>query len=212
MPMTPSRTAAVILLPVLLALAGCRVSNNNKNGNNNVQVATPFGGLQIKTNEAAAQAAVGLPTYPGAEPIQNQHGADHDSGAADINMSFGSFQLRVKALSFRTPDSPDKVQAFYRNALRRYGDVIACANDHPVGTPTRTAEGLTCDKDSHEFSSKDATEAKKIELKIELKTGSEKHQHTVSIEPEGDGTKFALVALDLPGHISLGNDQTQPED
>ena len=206
MPTPPSRNAAAILLPLLVFLAGCRVSNDAKTGDNNVKVATPFGGLQIKTNAAAAQAAVGLPTYPGAEPIKNEHGADHNSGAADINMSFGSFQLRVKALSFRTPDSPDKVQAFYRNALRRYGDVIACANDHPVGTPTRTAEGLTCDKDGH--GSGDTASSQKIELK----TGSEKHQHTVSIEPEGGGTKFALVALDLPGHVSLGNNQAEPED
>ena len=209
MPLHPSRTPAALLLPLLVFLAGCHVSSDGKRGDNNVNVATPFGGLQIKTNEAAAQAAVGLPTYPGSQPIKNDHGADHDSGAADINMSFGSFQMRVKALSFRTPDSPDKVQAFYRNALRRYGDIVACVDDHPVGTPTRTAEGLTCDKDGHDASdSSDAASAKKIELK----TGSEKHQHTVSIEPEGGGTKFALVALDLPGHISIGNDQSQPQD
>ncbi len=207
--MHPSRTAS-ILLQLLLALAvtGCRISNDNKNGNDNVKVATPFGGLQIKTNDAAAQASVGLPTYPGAELVKKEHGADHNDGAADINMSFGSFQMRVKAVSYRTPDSPDKVQAFYRNALRRYGDIIECVNDHPVGKPDHTAEGLTCDKDNHHNS----TPSEDKTAKVEFKTGSEKHQHIVSIEHEGAGTKFGLVALDLPGHISIGNDQAQPED
>ena len=72
---------------------------------------------------------------------------DKNNGAADVNMSFGSFQLRVKAASYRTPDSPDQVTAFYRKALGRYGDVIQCQNDKPVGTPTSTAEGLTCDNE-----------------------------------------------------------------
>lgn len=207
--MHPSRTAVAVLLPLAsLAATGCRVASDSKNGNDNVKVATPFGGLQIKTNDAAAQASVGLPTYPGAELVKKERGANHDSGAADINMSFGSFQMRVKAVSYRTPDSPDKVQAFYRNALRRYGDVIACVNDHPVGAPVHTAEGLTCDKDNHH----DHTSAEDKSAKIELKAGSEKHQHIVSIEHEGAGAKFGLVALDLPGHISIGNDQPQPED
>lgn len=207
--MHPSRIAA-LLLPLLISLAvtGCRVSNDNKNGGDNIKVATPFGGLQIKTDDAAAQASVGLPTYPGAELVKKGYGTDHESGGADINMNFGSFQMRVKALSYRTPDSTDKVQAFYRNALRRYGDVIACVNDHPVGAPVHTSEGLTCDKDNHH----DHTSAEDKSAKIELKAGSEKHQHIVSIEHEGAGTKFGLVALDLPGHISVGGDQSQPED
>ena len=208
--MSSSRTAAAVLLPVLASLAftGCRVSHDDRNGNDNVKVATPFGGMQIKTNEAAAQASVGLPTYPGAELVKKEHGTDHDSGAADINMSFGSFQLRVKAVSYRTPDSPDKVRDFYRNALHRFGDVIECSNGHPVGKPDHTAEGLTCDSSHNSRLSVDED----LDKKLELKAGSEKHQHVVSIEHEGAGTKIGLVALDLPGHISIGNDQSQPED
>ena len=211
--MHPSRTAVIVSsLLASLAATGCRVSSDNKNGNDNVKVATPFGGMQIKTNEAAAQASVGLPTYPGAELVKKEHGADHDSGAADINMSFGSFQMRVKAVSYRTPDSPDKVEAFYRNALRRYGNVIQCVHDRPVGQPDRTSEGLTCDNDHHHNQSPNP-EKEDTSAKVELKAGSEKHQHIVSVEHEGSGTKFGLVALDLPGHISIGgNDQPQPED
>lgn len=208
--MSSSRIAATVLLSVFasLAITGCRVSHQNQNGDNNVKVATPFGSMQVKTNEAAAQTSVGLPNYPGAELVKKEHGADHDSGAADINMSFGSFQLRVKAISYRTPDSTDKVRDFYRNALHRYGDIIECSNGHAVGKPDHTAEGLTCDSSHNSRLSVDEDLGKKLELKA----GSEKHQHIVSIEHQGAGTQFALVALDLPGHISLGGDQPQPED
>src|ERR1019366_4124239 len=123
----------------------------------------------------------------------------NDSGAADVNMSFGSFQLRVKAASYRTSDPPDKVESFYRDGMKRYGDVIACRNNRPVGTPTRTLDGLTCDSDHEGHISVDDHHSKG---QLELKTGSRQHQRIVSIEPDGQGTKFGLVMLDLPGEMS----------
>ena len=43
--------------------------------------------------------------------------------------------------------------------------------------------------------------------KMELKAGSKQHQHIVAVDPEGSGTKFGIVALDLPGRISIGDDK-----
>jgi hypothetical protein len=42
-----------------------------------------------------------------------------------------------------------------------------------------------------------------------LKAGSKLHQHIVAIDPEGNGTKFGLVMLDLPGHLTIGEGDTQ---
>jgi hypothetical protein len=153
--------------------------------------------MTVKTNDAAVVEGLGLPVYPGAELVKK----DKNNGAADVNMSFGSFQLRVKAASYRTQDSPDQVTAFYRKALGRYGDIIQCQNDKPVGSPTHTAEGLTCDneKENHISVNDD------MSGKMELKAGSKQHQHIVAVDPEGNGTKFGLVALDLPGHLSFGD-------
>jgi hypothetical protein len=141
---------------------------------------------------------MGLPPYPGAEIVKKK---DKDNGAADVNLSFGNFQLRVKAASYRTPDSPSQVAAFYQKALARYGDVIECSNHKAVGSPTRTAEGLGCDndKDDHYSGNEEAAG------KMQLKAGSKVHQHIVAIDPEGGGTKFGLVALDLPSHVTLGD-------
>ncbi len=178
-------------------LTGCRFESKKADGNDHVKFATPFGGMEVKTNDAVTIASVGLPAYPGATPVKKEN---KDSGAADVNLSFGNFQLRVKAASFETPDKPDQVKAFYSKALSRYGDVIECVNDRPVGSPARTSEGLTCDKDQQtRFSASDNKSSA-----LELRAGSQKHQHIVSIEHEGAGTKFGLVALDLPGKLSWG--------
>jgi hypothetical protein len=41
---------------------------------------------------------------------------------------------------------------------------------------------------------------------LELKAGSAQHQHLVEIDPEGSGTKFGVVALELPGKMFSGDD------
>ena len=61
-----------------------------------------------------------------------------------MHMGFGEWELRVKVVNYSTADSQDKVVAFYKKALGRYGDVITCQDNAPVGTPTTTSEGLTC--------------------------------------------------------------------
>jgi hypothetical protein len=195
---TTRQTAVVAMMVAATGLmSGCRIESNKKDGNDNVKIATPFGGMSVKTNDAVVVEGLGLPIYAGAELVKK----DKNNGAADVNMSFGSFQLRVKAASYRTQDSPEQVTAFYRKALGRYGDVIQCQNDKSVGTLTHTAEGLTCDneKENHVYVNDDESG------KLELKAGSKQHQHIVAIDPEGNGTKFGLVALDLPGHISFGD-------
>jgi hypothetical protein len=189
--------AVTTAILALTAICGCRVDSHKDGENENVKVATPFGGIQVKTNEAASD--TGLPIYPGSTLVKK----DKNSGSADVNLSFGRFQLRVKAASYTTPDAPEKVNAFYRDAMKRFGTVIECNHDQPVGTPTQTDQGLTCsDSDKHGHVNVDTdTDSSKTELK----TGSKQHQRIVAIDPEGSGTKFGLVQLDLPGGLSVND-------
>jgi hypothetical protein len=202
--MQMKRSLAVVAVLGMVLVSGCRIESDKHGDNDNVKIATPFGGMDIKTNDAAVVAEIGLPMYPGAVLVKKKQ---HNDGAADINMSFGSFQLRVKAASYTTPDSPDKVAAFYRKALGRYGDVIDCQNNKALGSPAKTAEGLTCDnmKENH------ITVDEEMSDKRELKAGSKQHQHIVSIDSDGGGSKMGLVALDLPGHFSFGDNNNDDD-
>ena len=196
-----------ILALMSFALTGCRIDTHSNGNNQDVKIATPFGGMSVKTDDNAVQAGVGLSVYPGATLVKKLHTKDngdheHDSGAADINMSFGSFHLGVKALSYETSDAPDKVIAFYRKDMARYGQVIFCQGKHAVGQPTETQDGLTCDenkrKNVYVHGDDEGNDG-------ELRAGSRQHQHIVSVDSQGSGTKFGLVMLDLPGHLDDGN-------
>jgi len=176
------------------AVAGCRIHvDKDANGKEKtVQVDTPFGGVHVNTDQVNA-ADLGLPVYPGAEIVKDNQ---HDK-SADVHMGFGEWTMRVRVVNYATADSQDKVTAFYKKALGRFGDVITCQGKSPVGTPIITSEGLSCADDNKNvkvdnqgFDSHDG---------LQLKAGSKRHQHIVGFESPRDGnTRFALVALDLP--------------
>ena len=182
----------------LLFAAGCRIQvDKNENGRDkNVKVDTPLGGLHVRTNQTSA-ADVGLPAYPGA-----QIAADKDGDkAADVHMGFGEWQLHIKVVTYRTPDSQDKVLAFYQKALGRYGDVIQCDGNHAAVGPSMTREGLDCSDDqskAHVHVSDNTV--------MSLKAGSKHHQHIFAVkESDGTGTRFSLVELQLPTGINEDN-------
>jgi hypothetical protein len=174
---------------VLACVAGCKVQvDNSTNGDSkNVKIATPFGNIAVNKDQSSA-ADVGLPVYPGS--VVNA-GSDGNK-SAKVDMGFGSFKLKVRVANYTSSDSRDQVIAFYRKALSQYGGVLECANGHPVGTPTKTGEGLTCDHDSHASSGDSRAD-------LELRAGSERHQHIVALKKEGaSSTEFSLIAIDLP--------------
>ncbi len=187
-------------------LTGCHAESSKEGASERLKLSSPFGGLQVKvkTDADAAEAGTGVPIYPGAALVTRGKGKDSDNGTADINLSFGSMRLRVEVLSYETSDSPEQVRTFYAKELSRFGTVIACVDEHAVGSPVRTPEGLTCDKDSN-----DKTEGEKGSSGpggVELKAGSPQHQHAVSIEKSDHGTKFALIRIDLPKRFTIGDD------
>jgi len=79
------------------------------NGQKAVSVKTPLGSLEI--NQEVNEASLGLPIYPGATRMKDQ-----DSANVNIRIS-DEARLRVLAAKFVTPDSCEKVRAFYRERL-----------------------------------------------------------------------------------------------
>jgi hypothetical protein len=209
MNLSKTQTAAALAVGLVLAagMAGCRIhTEKGPNGEDKkVQIETPFGGIHVNTDQTTA-ADLGLPVYPGATTVTG--GGDHKS--ADVQMGFGEWVLRVKAVSYQTSDSEDKVTAFYKKALGRYGNVITCQGNSPVGTPAITTEGLSCaDDNKHTKVQIDQGNYSIGKGNLELKAGSKRHQHIVGFENPKEGkTRFALVALDLPAELESGSEKS----
>jgi len=196
---TMRKTLAVVAGLLLVAgMAGCRVhTQKDANGHDkNVAIDTPFGGVHVNSDQTTA-GDLGLPVYPGAEPSKD---TDHHE-SADVRLGFGEWQLRVKVASYESPDPQDKILAFYKQAMSRYGSVITCDGNQPVGQPAATNEGLTCQDDSKgvniNMGKKD--EATKHFDGLQLRAGSKHHQHIVGFEKtNASRSRFSLIALDLP--------------
>lgn len=190
----------------LIACAGCRIrTEKGSNGEDkSVQIDTPFGGVHVNTNDTTA-ADLGLPAYPGAQVVKD----DDKHGSADVHMGFGEWQLRVRAVSYSSPDPQDKVAAFYKKAMARYGDVLTCQGNAPVGMPTVTSEGLDCSdsgKSTH-ININGKGNGMDFSGELQLKAGSKRHQHIVGFEsPQDEKTRFALVAIDLPAGVDTTRD------
>jgi hypothetical protein len=197
-------SALLLAVFALSVIAGCRIQvDKSKNGEDkNVKVDTPLGGLHVRTDDMSA-ASVGMPVYPGAQLV-NGDGDKNNNKSADIHMGFGKWELRVKVVNYETRDSQDQVMAFYRKALGRYGDVIECDHNTPVGTPSTTHEGLTCgdhNKNVHVDEGDD----------LSLRAGSKHHQHIVGFKKGNNGdTKFALVEVQLPDAVD-DNDSAESQ-
>ena len=199
----------VAAVALLAGTTGCFRVHVDKGANGedkNVQVDTPFGGVHVNTNQTSA-ADLGLPVYPGAK-LSDADDDKHKS--ADVHLGFGAWELRVKAVSYETPDAPDRVAAFYKKALGKYGDVIMCQGKAAVGSPATTSEGLTCADDGNGNNGKiDKRDFGTSDDSMELKAGSKRHQHIVGFEDPKDGqTRFALVMLDLPAGMDGKSDKS----
>jgi hypothetical protein len=184
------------LLATALTAIGCSVQQHGSHDNKDVKIETPVGDVKVKINNAVVVSDIGLPVYPGSTIVRK----DNDVGAVDLDLSFRDFHIRAKDANYRTPDSPDKVKAYYRKELAQYGEVIECRGKLAVGKPSKTSEGLSCGDNG--FSVSETTK----HPDVELKAGGKMHQHIVAIEKNSEGTRFGLAALDLPDVENVGKE------
>lgn len=173
----------------LLVLPACSV--NVKKGENNeeknVDINTPVGGIHV--SKSADVKDTGLSLYPGSRPAQKE--GDDEEKSANVHINSPLFGLRVVAQEYQSDDAPEKLISYYSNELKKYGKVLEChtswhGKDVSVHTGRDSDKGskeLTCDNDQGKA--------------VELKVGTEDHQHIVAIQPEGKGSKFALVFVDV---------------
>lgn len=137
-------------------------------------------------NAEASAKDVGLPIYPGARPHKEK---EDDSTSAKFGLWGGSFGFKLAVVKLESNDSPQKVAAFYKKALAKYGTVLDCS----------AASSQTGDKDESESSKKLSCENDKPKPgEMEFKAGAKEKQHIVGIEPNGNGSLFQLVYVESP--------------
>jgi len=188
---TSSRTTKFILLAglaltMLLAACSVNVKKEKAGKDKDVDIRTPLGGIHVSKGANAED--VGVPVYPGAR--LKQENTDGSDKSANVNISGFGFGLKVVALEYESDDAPEKVVSYYKDQLKKYGNVLVCHTSHfNVDTKSKHEEGgsgeLTCEASSGN--------------NIELKVGTKENQHIVAVQPQGSGSSFSLVYLRTHG-------------
>lgn len=192
--MCRNKSQALVLvagMTVLLVLPSCSVNvKKEPNGEDKqVDINTFAGGIHVSND--ADSSDVGLAVYPGARLKPKEHHGDSKTANVNIN-SFG-FALKVVAMEYESEDSPAKVISFYKDQLKRYGNVLEC----------HSSSDFNLDMKINSHGSKDNSNELTCEQSggsnVELKVGRKDDQHIVAIEPEGKGASFSLVYVRTHG-------------
>ena len=178
---------AAAALTVLLAACSIQVDDKDKEAKK-VDIQTPLANLKVDTSEASTDN--GIPVYPGATPRPDQSGDKH---RANVNIGAMGFGLKVIAAEYVTPDSPEKVKAFYVDKLKKCGNVLECRGTGEA-TTDRKVTGTMMDDGDKPVSCGGAHGDG-----WELKVGTSNNQHIVAIQPDGSGTRFGTVLVQIHG-------------
>ncbi len=171
---------------VLMLLAALPLAAQDQKDSNAKQSSSDNDSIGFNLGKNASAKDVGLPIYPGAR----RHIDDaNDSSALNMGLWGGSSGFKLFVLKMESTDAPEKVAAFYRKALAKYGTVLDCSNASATTNSgdDKKSKKLTCDDD------------KPKPGEISLKAGSKEKQHAVGIESNGSGSTFQLVYIEMKG-------------
>jgi hypothetical protein len=187
-----AKLALGALFAALCVLPACSINGNDKkDGEAHVDIKSPIGDLHV--SEQADIRDAGLTLYPGAKPAPKEGGDDKKS--ANVNLSLPGFSLKVVAAEFVSGDSPEKIIAYYNKDLQKYGKPIQC---HGAWSDVDSKAGKDEVSKPVSCGNNNGSDA------VELKVGTEGNQHIVSIKPNSQGTRFALVYV----RLHTGKDDT----
>jgi hypothetical protein len=178
---------AAALAVVLLSGCSVNVKKESNGQDKQVDIKTPLGGIHV--SKGADVADTGLAVYPGARLKPEDSG--HDDKSANVSISGFGYGLRVVALEYESDDAPEKILAFYRDQLKKYGSVLEC---HTSGHFNMNMKYSDKSSDSHALTC-DMNNGKNVELKA----GTDENQHIVAVESEGKGSSFSLVYVRTHG-------------
>ena len=153
----------------------------DQDNDKSLDVRSPAGDLHVGKDADASKA--GLPVYPGAQP-QNKENND----PVNLALSTGSFGMKLIVAKYETDDPAEKVLAFYRDKMKKYGKVLECHS---------TDEKADFHSDDEKGSKALKCEGDNTGPVRELKVGTEDNAHIVAIQdPQGSKrTTFAVIYL-----------------
>jgi hypothetical protein len=178
-----------LALGIAMAIPSCAAQSQKSDSDENkhLDIQSSVGDLHLG-NDADARKA-GLPLYPGARLRRDKD----DSDPVNLGVLTEAFGFKIVVAKYESDDAPDKVVAYYRDKLKKYGKVLECRTSEHGG-------------DAHADIDDKHSDSQKKDLKCdgdntgpvtELKVGTEDNQHVVAIEPRDGhaGSTFALVYL-----------------
>jgi hypothetical protein len=175
-------------LATLLTACSVNVRKEANGQDKQVDINTPVGGIHV--NKQVDISDVGLTVYPGARVKQGD--SDSSDNSANVNLSSFGYGIKVVALEYESDDAPAKVLSFYKDQLKKYGNVLEChtsdlnldmkMGSHDSGS---SSSELTCTGEHGD--------------NIELKVGRKDDQHIGAVKPQGKGSSFSLVYVRTHG-------------
>ena len=173
---------------VLIFLAAAPLAAQDKKGSGKTGSDTDQEGFGIVASKRAGAKDVGLPLYPGAREHKDK---SEDSPAVKFGLWGGNSGFKLAVLKLESNDGPDKVAAFYRKALAKYGRVLDCRGSSKASLENdKGSSELGCEDDQPENG------------ELVLKAGTKQEQHVVGIKTEGGLTLFQLVYIMARGSDS----------
>jgi len=131
---------------------------------------------------------IGLPLYPGSRKHKD---SSDDSASVQLGMWGGSSGFKLVVIKMDSDAAPDKVTAFYRKALSKYGKVLNCSDSGAAAAAKgKPSNGLDCEDDHAD------------ENETVLKAGTKEAKHIVSVKPNGSGSIYDLVYIEARGSVS----------
>ncbi len=125
----------------------------------------------------------GLPLYPGARPKQEK-----DNDPLNFDIFTESFGFKIMVAKYESDDPAEKILAFYRDKMKKFGKVLECHN-------TNDNSGFHSDDNDQDRNKPLKCEGDNSGPVRELKVGTEGNAHILAVEPRdsGAGTTFTLV-------------------
>jgi hypothetical protein len=137
-------------------------------------------GAGIEFSGKASSKDVGLPMYPGSTPHKDD---SSDSQAVRMGLWGGGSGFKLAVVKMDSADSVEKVAAFYKKKLGKYGKVLDCTHPPAASNSDKNSDMLTCGDDKPDADG------------MLYKAGTKEKQHIVSIKPNGSGSTYDIVAL-----------------